>query len=50
MNVEIEIQPNLYNDNPWDKKGALVDRGSLFSGHLCNKSSKWDLKMVVVID
>jgi hypothetical protein len=36
---------------PWDpEKVAVVDRWSLFRGHLCNKSFKWDLKMVVVID
>ena len=29
---------------------AVVDRWSLFGGHLCNKCSKWDLKMMVVID
>jgi hypothetical protein len=27
---------------------AAVDRWSLVSGHLCNESSKWDLKIVVV--
>ncbi len=41
----------MYNDHPWDpKKVAAVDRWSLFRGHLRNKSSKWDLKKVVVID
>ncbi len=40
-----------YKDHPWDPKiEAVVDRWSLFRGHLCNKNSKWDLKMVVVID
>jgi hypothetical protein len=39
----------VYNDHPWDPKiVAVVDRWSLFRGHLCNKSPKWDLKMVVV--
>ncbi len=41
----------VYNDHPWDpKKVAVVDRWSLFSGHLCSKSLKWDLKIVVVTD
>jgi hypothetical protein len=41
----------LYNDHPWDpKKVAVVDRWSLFSGHLCSKSLKWDLKIVGVTD
>ncbi len=41
----------VYNDHPWDPKiVAVVDRWSLFRGHLCNKGSKWDLKMMVVID
>ncbi len=32
---------------PWDpEKVAVVDKWSLFSGHLCNKSSKGDLKRV----
>ncbi len=38
--------PKLYNDHP----AAVVVRWSLFRGHLCIKSYKWDLKMVVVID
>jgi len=38
------------NDHPWDQKFvAVVDRRSLFRGHLCGESSKWDLKLVVVI-
>ena len=41
----------VYNDHPRDPKiVAVVDRWSLFRGHLCNKSSEWDLKMVVVVD
>jgi len=40
----------VYNDRPWDHKiVAVVDRWSLFRGHFCSKSPKWDLKMVVVI-
>ncbi len=39
----------VYNDHFWDQKiVAVVDRWSLFRGHLCNKSSKWDLKMEMV--
>ncbi len=40
------------NDHPWDSKivAVFVDRWSLFRGDLFIKSSKWDLKMVVVID
>ncbi len=34
----------LYNDK---KIVAVVDRWSLFRSNLCNKDSKWDLKMVV---
>ncbi len=38
-------------DHPWDTKiVAVVDRWSLFTGHLCNKIFKWDLKMMVVVD
>jgi hypothetical protein len=32
------------------KKVAVVDRWSLFRGHLYNKTSVWDLKIVVVVD
>ncbi len=40
----------VYNNHPWDPKiVAVVDRCSLFRGHLFNKSSQRDLKMVVVI-
>ncbi len=28
----------------------VIDRLSLFRGHLCNISSKWDLKILVVIE
>ena len=36
----------VYNDHPWNSKiVVVVDRWSLFRGHLC----KWDLKMVVAI-
>jgi hypothetical protein len=41
----------VYNDKPRDTKiVALADRWLLFRGYLCNESSKWDLKMMVVID
>ena len=41
----------VYNDHPWDPKiMAVVDKWSLFKGHLCYKSSKWDPKMMVVED
>jgi len=37
------------NDNPWDHKVlAVVDRWSLFRGHLYCKSPNWDYKMVAV--
>jgi len=46
----ITVKP-VYNDHPRDPKiVAVVDRWSLFRGHLCSKSLKWDLKIVVVID
>ncbi len=32
------------------QKMAVVDRWSLFRGHLCEKNSNWDLKIVAVID
>ncbi len=32
------------------KKAAVVDRWSLFKGHLCSKSLNRDLQKVVVID
>ncbi len=41
----------VYNDHPLDPKiVTVVDRWSLSKGHFCNKSFKWGLKMVVVID
>jgi hypothetical protein len=41
----------VYNDHPRDPKiVAVVDRWSLFGGHLCYKWSNWDLKIVAVID
>ncbi len=41
----------VYNDHPWDRKMvAVVDRWSLFRGHLCNKSTKRVLKMMVITD
>ncbi len=42
------VKSNLFT---WDTKiVAVVDRWSLFRGHLVIVSSKWDLKSVVVID
>ncbi len=36
----------VYNDHPQDpKKVVVVDRWSLLRGHLCYKTSNWDLKM-----
>jgi hypothetical protein len=41
----------VYNDHPRDPKIVVVaDRWSLFRGHLCNKSSIRDHKMVVVTE
>jgi len=41
----------VYNDHPWDPKiVAVVDRWSLFRGHLCYKKTNWDLKIAAVID
>jgi hypothetical protein len=41
----------VYNDHPGDTKiVAVVDRWSLFRGSLYNKTSTWDLKIVVVVD
>ena len=41
----------MYNDHPRDPKiVAVVDRCSLFGGHLCYKRSNWDLKIVAVVD
>jgi hypothetical protein len=39
------------NDYPWGPiKVPVVERWSLFRGHLCDKSSNSDLKMMAVID
>jgi hypothetical protein len=44
------IKP-VYNDHPRDPKiVVVVDRWSLFRGHLCYKRSNWDLKIVAVVD
>jgi hypothetical protein len=41
----------VYNDHPcYPKIVAFVSRWSLFKGHLYNKTSIWDLKIVVVVD
>ena len=41
----------VYNDHPWDLKiVVVVDKWSLFEGHLCDQSLKRDLKIVVVVD
>jgi len=39
------------NDHPRDPKiVAVVDRWSLFRGHLCYKMSNWNLNKVAVVD
>jgi hypothetical protein len=41
----------VFIEQPLDPKiVAVVDRWSLFRGHLGNESSKWEHKIVVVID
>jgi hypothetical protein len=41
----------VYNDHPRDTNiVTVVDRWSLFRGHLCSKSSIWEHLMVVVVD
>jgi hypothetical protein len=48
--IEDTVKP-VYKDHPRDPKiVTVVDRWSLFKGHLCSKSSKWDLKKVVIRD
>jgi hypothetical protein len=50
LKFKCTVKPEC-NDHRRDPKiAAVVDKFSLFRGHLCNKSSKWDHKMVVVID
>ena len=42
---------DVYNDQTWDPKIVIiVDRWSLFRGHLRNKSLKYDFIIVFVID
>ena len=46
----LDKQSNLcmYNSHPWDPKVVVVvDRWSLFKGHLCHT---WDLKTVVAVE
>jgi hypothetical protein len=41
----------MYNDHPQDPNiVAVVERWSLFGGHLCYKRSNWDLIIVAVVD
>jgi len=41
----------VYNDHPRDPKiVAVVDRWSLFGGHLYYKRSNWDFKIVAAVD
>jgi hypothetical protein len=42
----------VYNNYLWDTKYwyIVVDKWLLFRGHLCNKSFKWGLEIVVVVD
>jgi hypothetical protein len=50
ISTVVTIKP-VYNDHPSDPKVvAVVDRWLLCRGHLCYKTSKWDLRMEVVID
>ena len=43
------LKPVYNDDHPWDPKiVAVVNRLSLFRGHISNKNSKWDPSMVVV--
>jgi len=45
------VPRSTFNDHPQDPKiVAIVDRWSLFKGHLCYERPNWDLKKVVVID
>ena len=45
---ECTVKP-VYNDDPRDPKiVAVVDRWSLLRGHLCYKSSEWNLTIVAV--
>jgi hypothetical protein len=48
----LEVHSNLCKTNTLGttKKWQLLSGGRFFGDHLCNKSSNWDLKMVVVID
>jgi len=40
---------HVYNDHPWDPKMlTIVDRRLLFRFRLCNKNSKWGLKMTSI--
>jgi hypothetical protein len=40
----------VYNHHPENTKiQAVVDKWSLFRGHLCYESTRWDLKMVAVM-
>jgi hypothetical protein len=41
------VKPVFY-DHP--KIVAVVDRWSLFIGHICDKSLNWDLKLMVVLN
>ncbi len=50
LKLKYTLKP-LYNYHPWDPKVvSVVERWSLFRGHLCNKSFTWDLEMVVILD
>jgi hypothetical protein len=44
------IQSNLRTTTTLGNIVAIVDKWSLFRGHLYYKTSKWDLRMVDVID
>jgi hypothetical protein len=51
LHLQVHTVKPVYNDHPWDPEiVVVVDKWSLFRGHLCNKSFKRGLKMVVVAD
>ncbi len=51
MNRNMSTVKPVHNDHPRDSKiVAVVDRWSLFGGHLCKKRSNWDLKIMAVVD
>ncbi len=47
--MRFKLKSNLCSTTPL-RIVAIVDRGSLFRDYLCNNSSKWDIKMVIIIE